>query len=289
MNRTQALQTAARRFCKREYALWNEKYVNLQRTGSWQVKGSSPSTWDYSDEAYSLFPRYRFAEKALIEIESVTLLHEDLLGQDREVLQQAGRRAHDVLAKEFTNTTALKALRTAATVFAEFLDSVPLDVLDQVEPLPHRRVLSASESETLWAVLKDKWKIRGAGYGWFPLSDDVPPNGALTFHEDLWRSRDGDGVLQSFLLTNGIQNSFLLRELGPPDYEIETSLVGGVYDGSESFLMTLEGDWVLYVSHESSLALTGLLADFFRSKWTDSGQLAYGGPFHTPDLRGTWG
>jgi hypothetical protein len=47
-------------------------------------------------------------------------------------------------------------------------------------------------------------------------------------------------------------------------------------------------EWLVYSSHESSIAVAGWLADFFRAKWSDWGSVAYGGPFHTIDRRGSW-
>jgi hypothetical protein len=129
--------------------------------------------------------------------------------------------------------------------------------------------------------------VGGAGYGWFPLTDDVPPPGTLTFHADLWRARGGHTLLQRFLLRNGVQHCFLLRELGPPDFQMEVILIPEAYDGSESFLFC-DAKWVLYTSHESSLTLTGTLADFFRREWIDAEEVSYRGAFHTADLRGSW-
>ena len=61
-----------------------------------------------------------------------------------------------------------------------------------------------------------------------------------------------------------------------------------MYQGDESFV-TSDFEWLLYSSHESSIAVAGWLADFFRKQWRDWEAVAYGGPFHTDDLRGSWG
>jgi hypothetical protein len=74
---------------------------------------------------------------------------------------------------------------------------------------------------------------------------------------------------------------------GPVDYEIARSLVNPIYKGDESFITT-DFQWLVYSSHESSIAVAGWLADFFRAQWRDWEAVTYVGPFHTADLRGSW-
>jgi hypothetical protein len=114
-----------------------------------------------------------------------------------------------------------------------------------------------------------------------------PPVGVLTFHQELWNFRSGNDLLLRFLEKQNISRCFLLRELGPPNFELDLDLINPLYDGSESFLLSNAG-WVLYTSHESSLTLAGTIAEFFRGEWTDADCLAYGGPYHTEDLKGSW-
>ena len=83
-----------------------------------------------------------------------------------------------------------------------------------------------------------------------------------------------------------IERCFLLLE-GPVDYEIARSLVDPMYRGDESFV-TSDFEWLVYSSHESSIAVAGWLADFFRTRWRDWDRISYAGPFHTADLRGSW-
>ena len=240
------------------------------------------------DVLYSLFPRYRLAEETLIEIERLTFTEAITLDDARESLLAAGQHAYEELAREFRGKDiAVDAVTQQSIAFMELVRSLSPADLEEVEPAPYRRVLAESESARLWELLRVGWNVRGRGSGWYPLSGDTPPVGTLIFHEELWRHRCGNDLLRRFLEECGIARCFLLRELGPPDYEMEVGLVRPPYDGSESFLTT-NADWILYTSHESSLTLTGRLADFVRLRWTDAAQLAYGGPFHTDDLRGSW-
>ena len=245
----------------------------------------------YSQERCRIFPRYRLAEDTLINLERFVPDAETAVSTSLQIAQEAGEVAYSELSAELAalenGSVVLAALREQLDSYLSFLVDIVQQPNKQIEPLPFRRVLQAAESNELWQMLSEKWKIRGPGYGWFPLSDDPAPEGALTFHQELWDARDGEEHLRNFLAAEHIERCFLLRELGPPNYELDVALVDAIYDGSEKFLFAGR-DWVLYSSHESSLTLTGRLASFIRDVWPDADRLSYGGAFHTADLRGTW-
>jgi hypothetical protein len=286
MSDAHGLHTAARRFCIAQYAEWVQKYAQLKPT----AENYLTPGWTYSEDQCRIFPRYRLAKATLINLER-TVPHTNLRLEDMlETTLDAGENAFSSLSSELlrlNSAIALHALDDQRASYSAFLMQIAAQDHIDVDALPFRRVLSEAESEALWEKLKDTWGVRGAGFGWFPLSEDAAPKGALTFHAELWDARNGSEVLKRFLAEAHIERCFLLRELGPPDYEIDTALADAVYDGSESFLF-VDDAWVLYVSHESSLTLAGTIADYYRRVWPDADQLSYGGPFHTSDLRGSW-
>jgi hypothetical protein len=283
-----ALHTAARRSCMTEHAIWVTRYSDLQSAEGFQVENYFRPGWTYSRDAYDLFPRYRLAESTLLNLEGISFEDGTPVEQVLKLLLEAGQDARDRLLEEFAGKhVACAALTSQSAAYQNFVQNASLCPDQNIEPLPYRRVLTRPESEILWENLRTTLQVRGAGYGWFPLTDDVPPPGTLTFHADLWRARGGHALLQRFLLRNGVQHCFLLRELGPPDFQMEVILIPEAYDGSESFLFS-DAKWVLYTSHESSLTLTGTLADFFRREWIDAEEVSYKGAFHTTDLRGSW-
>jgi hypothetical protein len=276
MDEALAWHTAARRFCIEQHALWTETYSDF------------PPGGPYSQGAYAVFPRYRLAEETLINIERAVFDEGLGIKQAQQTLRDAGTAAFNVLSEQLkTHDAAIDALKSQLSSYFGFIENLTSTATDLVEPLPFRRVLRNDESESLWASLRDRWGIRGQGYGWFPLSGDYQPDGSLAFHEELWTARRGNQLLQRFLREQNVLRCNLLRELGPPHFELDVSLAKAVYDGSESFLFD-NADWVLYTSHESSITAAGSLAEFLRATWSDVEMLAYGGPFHTDDLRGTW-
>jgi hypothetical protein len=271
-----------------QHAFWVKAYVDLQAAEQFEMKNYLNPSLTYSGEAYELFPRYRLADDTLINIERIVFEPLTPIENVQQALSTAGSEAFAYLAQEMKeHGPAVKALELQLTLYRKFIESLVYIFPEEVKPLPFRRVLSNEESTALWGTLQTRWGIRGPGFGWFPLSDDVRPQGALTFHEELWKSRDGAAILQRFLREQGTNHCHLLRELGPPDYEIEIALANPIYDGSESFLFS-DGGWVVYTSHESSLTLAGSVAEFFSAEWSDAEQVAYGGPYHTEDLRGAW-
>ncbi len=273
----EALHTAARRFCTEQFDVWTAKYTGF------------PAGGPYTADAYSIFPRYRLAQDPLINIERIAWSESTSVVQLKEMLINAGSFAFEGLADQLKNQPpALSALQDQLSTYSTYIGQLDANMAFKVEPLPFRRVLSSEEVSALWLSPLAKWGIRGAGYGWFPLSDDPEPSGALTFHTDLWDSRQGATLFQTFLTREGTVRCYLLRELGPPDYELDRELATPTYDGSETFLFK-DDRWLIYASHESSLTLVGLVADFFRNKWSDADSLSYRGPYHTDDLRGTWG
>ena len=221
----------------------------------------------------------------MVNIERLVLGESANLSQIKEELLKAGLSAFESLANELkSQPAAVLALHDQLSVYLAFIEQLDADMAHKVEPLPFRRVLSSEEAAALWLDPLGKWGVRGAGYGWFPLSNDPKPMGALTFHTDLWDARSGEALFQKFLSREEVVRCYLLRELGPPDYELDRKLVNPAYDGSETFLFK-DSSWMIYASHESSLTLVGSVAEFFREEWSDADRVGYRGPYHTRSQR----
>lgn len=237
-----------------------------------------------STAAYGLFPRYRLDEAIEIEVERSTGQKFGSLEEARRSLLDAGSRALSALSREFQqNPEASIALTEEWTAFDSYIRSLDPIQLAKVEPLPYRRVLEEAERQQLRHSLNADWGVKGY---WYPLSKSDPHTNVVAFHQELWEQRDGTALLLRSIQERAIERCFLLLE-GPVDYEIAASLVDPVYRGDETFI-TSDFKWLVYSSHESSIAVAGWLADVYRERWHDWEAMAYGGPFHTDDLRGTW-
>jgi hypothetical protein len=244
--------------------------------------------WDYSDEAYRTFPRYRVAKNTLIEIERIHVDSGMSLTQVRESVVAASAKAETGLQSELTNKLAQAAIREEAEDFRVYVGALTPTDLVEVKPLPHRRVLGKEESERLWDELREAWSI-GSGY-WFPLKEGVMPPNLLAFHTDYFQSINGQRILRDALGRHGVSTVFLFHEFGDPHYEVELGIFDpGYRDGGEQFSTAENAEWVVYASHESSITIGGeWLIDEFRRLYPESTGLTYKGPYSSSDLRGTW-
>lgn len=138
----QPLHTAARRYCEARFSEWTGIYEDLQRKENWRVEKLFQPGWDYSDEAYRTFPRYRLAKNTQIEIESMVVDSGTTLNETRMRLIDASEVAHASLRNELTNKLAREALRDEAGDFRVYLEALAPADLAQMEPLPYRRVLA---------------------------------------------------------------------------------------------------------------------------------------------------
>jgi|SRR5208337_767757 len=292
MDEKTALHTAARRFCMARHAQWWEQYRELERAGKSQVKDPRSSAgWNYSVAAFALFPCYRLDDEILAEVEFLVPASCTSPVELGQALSNAAERGFVKLEGEFQgNPVAISALRNELAAFLGYVADVAGEDLSRVEPLLFRRVLAASESDHLWRLLAERWGV-GKEPSWFPLNERTPPENAIAFHKELWDARGGTSLLLGSIAEHGIERCYVLREFGPPDYELERSAVDpyvdAYHDGGEAYI-TSDGEWLLYSSHESSITVAGWLADYFRRQWPDADKVTYNGPFHTDDLKGTW-
>ena len=287
MDELTALHTAARRYCQEEFSKWTQRYVALSAAGKRNIPAKDGKGWDYSEEAYQVFPRYRVAEAIQVEVERIIPSNSNSLESLRVLLLDAARTAQDKLAGEMLDPVAQTALVVEADDYRNFLGTLAEAHLDAVKPLPYRRVIEAQEGERIWAGLKNRWGI-GASF-WFPLREDDPPADVIAFHTEFFQEMKGLEVLREALMDRGVTRIFQFHESGP-DYEIEFSIFDPRYSvGAEQYSTSESLDWLVYASHESSITVAGdWLVAIFQRKWPEWGERTYQGPFSNANLRGTW-
>jgi hypothetical protein len=146
--------------------------------------------------------------------------------------------------------------------------------LASVDPLPHRRTLDEDERRKLWDGLGQHWDL------------DQVANciNMLVFHDDLFKERHGVKILRDALARRGISKVLQFNEVCH-DVEIDVSIFEPC--GTEVYSTSHEFDWLVYASHESSIAIGGeWLMETFEKQWPDWRDRTYRGPYSTPDLRG---
>jgi hypothetical protein len=286
-----ALHTAARRFCQQRFSEWSQSYGELQAKEKWQVTDLFKSGWDYSDEAYRTFPRYRINGAIQVEVERFKPELTSTLDELRTELIRACDVAEARLQAELQNSIAQETLREEADDFRTYLRVLNASDLRSIEPLPYRRVINDEESKLLWKQVKETWKITGSRH-WFPLQEGPDPPNVIAFHDDYFEKMNGIKMLREGLKAHGIRTVFQLQEFGPPEpeYEVELSIFVPAYgNGGEQYSTSETNDWIVYASHESSITIGGeWLTRLFKENWSEWENRTYQGPYSTADLRGTW-
>lgn len=240
----------------------------------------------WSATALETFPRYLVLEDVLRAVEGLRPDSAGSVVEFREELRTAALRARGWATEGLHDAVAQSVMAEERAAFVGYISSVTDEEMQMVEPLPHRRTLAPEEEAALRRTLLDRW---GAGRGyWFPISGEAPPEFALAFHTD-WFDEAKGRVVGELLGAHGVERVFELREHGEDHYEIGLKAFDPHYNGAEGFWFSRESDWVVYASHESSITIAGeWLVAGFRERFGDCNRYQYGGPFSTPDLRGTW-
>lgn len=279
MEEKAAVHTLARRYCQEQFSEWCRRYEELQRQQARPGGG-------YSPEAYDTFPRYLILQAIPRSIEALVPESADSVDLLVGAMAAAAQSANSDLTAPPQNEIAEAAIEGERQNFIAHIRSLTAEQIRAAAPLRFRRTLAKEESKRIWTELKTRWGVDG-GY-WYPLKSTDLPLGVLVFHTDYF---DGtkETLLRDLMTRRGIDLVWELREHGDGEYELELPLFQPQYDGAEGYWTSTESDWLVYASHESSITLAGdWLVTAFRDVVSDCDQYQYGGPFSTPDLRGTW-
>lgn len=271
MNLAQALHTAARRYCNEQYDHWAIKYSEISLAGH----DRAADGYHYTTEALGVFPRYNVLNAIRIELERIDPNELANLNDTRDLILQIGERADDDFTRKPIGQIDAAAMANERETFCDFIRELSDPDLRLVKSLPYQRVLSQSESESIWLGLRERWKIT-EGY-WFPLSECSLPD--ITAFQDRYFYE----FLSSFNLTDvlasrGISRVWELREYGP-EYEQDISLLDPHYNGAEGYWSSGDLDWILYASHESSITVGGWLLDEVKNQWSEWNQRLWNSPF----------
>jgi hypothetical protein len=127
-------------------------------------------------------------------------------------------------------------------------------------------VLSAAESESVWAALKLKWGISTRSY-WYPLTETFVAE-VFAFNADAFHKFVPAQAIRRRLLAMDVRRIWELREDGA-EYEEDVEVFEPIYNGDEGVWTARENTWVLYVSHESSVTVAGTLLSEIKQMWPE--------------------
>jgi hypothetical protein len=214
----------------------------------------------------------RFAEETLVEIEKLVPAQFQSMEDLRASLLRAGEVTLEKFAGSYAETK--KAAADYAGRYRAYIMGVTRSDLASIEPLPYRRTLDEDERRRLFNGLKQHWDLH-------KVENCI---NMLNFHNDLFEAKNGLQILRDALTRRGISKVLQFNEISP-DVEIDVS----IFDPRswKAYSTSHEFDWLVYSSHESSIAIGGeWLMEAFEKQWLDWRDITYRGPFSTPDLRG---
>jgi hypothetical protein len=257
MNAGQALHNAARRYCIDQRRHWSEIYAQMP-TG--RVRG-----WSYSAKELDTFPRYNMLNAILVAVETIDAESLDDFSAAKSLVLNAGGAADDDFTRNPLGDIDAAAQSDEREKFCDFVSSLTeLDVWNY-EELPYRRVLSPPESVRVWSALGSRWGIP-AHSCWYPLSEASVP-GVVAFRAGDFDESVPAPALKRKLRAVGIERVWELRQHGP-EYEEDVELFNPSYNGAEGVWTSPGHEWVLYVSHESSVTVAGTLLSEIKRMWS---------------------
>jgi len=218
----------------------------------------------YSPKALRIFPRYQVVQAMLVEVER---LDPDYL-PDIERLAAALDRAAYAAQSPFTDppggAVEAEVMADERGLFSAAVETWMSMPDLEVGQLGYRRVLTSQESSDWRTRLHTRWGVQGTS--WHPMLPGPIPPGVLVLTDTALRSRGAIARVRNALQTMGAGRVVELREDGV-DYLLDLDLFTPAYNGAEGVWSDDSVDWVLFASHEGTVAFGGLIATVLATVW----------------------
>jgi hypothetical protein len=241
MNESEQIITLARHYCIDNHKYWAVKYQN-ERTGS-----DFPYT--YSDTDYDIFPRYNALDAILKGIEIIVGSVFSNVEECKSKLKEIANSSNTIFTKGQTNNIEANAIEDERRKFVHFIDNLNLWDGRLIEPLPYRRRLLEVEATDIRNSLHDNWNFDGTY--WEPLNN-CSTKPFIFFNKENLDIEDFIKIKTAILThTNRI---YEITEQGY-DYEIDNIEFDA--DCYETVFTDRSFDWIVYGSHEGTLAFGG--------------------------------
>ena len=273
MTPVESLITEARRYCMENYTSWSKRYSN-------ETSGCNNP---YSDNDCNLFPRYLVLQAMLQGVQTIVGQEFDSFDKCKDKLKKIALESHTMftindyselhlLGKRFKdfkingeqNQIERNAIQDERIKFKNFITELTPDSVIETEPLPYERKLSEEESESVREQLLQVWNV-DSGY-WEPLEKKSPLPTVFLMTDSISET-DKEEIEKTIIhLVRG--NRFYEINEDGDDYEMETASVD--IELYESIICDQTYQWVVYGSHESTIAFGGKpLIDKVRELFAD--------------------
>jgi hypothetical protein len=254
-----ALVTAARRYCfEREPQLLPADFDPAVFHVNASIAGQQGAKLDTDA-----------LESVLVGIEGIDVdqfpIFEDLQSHLMWVVRDASR-----WYVEFWNTHLHDDTRSELEALCRYIGGLSPDAVKKVEPLPYRRPFAESQVWTIWQRIADRWGLPFTPpahvdeAAWRRSARDVLVSDVEAFGRAI-----PPRVLRSILRGLGVSRVWKLDlPEGRWSFEMDLAFVDTRCDWGECYWVTLDLDWMLYVSHEGDLVVEGTaLLRRIRAAW----------------------
>jgi len=273
MNLSQALHSAARRYCQEQSEFWFRQSTELRQNIS-QI----PNRTHYQQQLIDCYGRFDVLINICNEVERLNPEELEDLDDTLCLIVRAGREAKKTKPRpNMVKTLTFEyiqhqpgphtqvAIEQEREAFCTYIQRLSRSELQSIQSLPYQRVLSPTESEAVWSRLRRRWQI--IGNHWYPLSKCRLSN-IIAFQTDGFEEFFSSVSLIDLLLSHGIRRIWELREYGI-EYEKDVSLFEPVYSNYEGYWSSENLDWIVYASHEESITIGGWLQESIKTQWLD--------------------
>lgn len=240
MTTTDKIITLARRYCSENFSFWADKYSN-EKSGN-----NNP----YSDNDYNIFPRYNALTAILKGVETIVGRTFDSIDQCKNELKSLGQDSQTPFTKGKQNEIEKKAIQDERQKFINFIDSITDQQIETVEPLPYRRRLLENEANEIREQLLKHWNFDG-GY-WEPLTS-CSPQPFIFFSKENLSNQDYEKIKR--IIADRAENR--IYEITEEQYDYQTDNSEFDPDCYETIYTDKNFDWIVYGSHEGTIAFGG--------------------------------
>ncbi len=154
----------------------------------------------------------------------------------------------------------------------------PRDAFPGYEQYTHyARLLDQAQREGLWEKVKQRWQLQGGSY-WYPLTGllEEPFTDISYFETDWFLFKIPQNRLVEILKEHEVKHVIGFWE-GGVAWEADPDLIELWYGGSEVYWTSIEMDWLIHTSHESSITVAGKwLLDAIKKAWPEWDQHIWG-------------
>ena len=238
MTTTEKIVTLARHYCTDNFEYWATKYQN-------EMSGTP-----YTDNDYNLFPRYNVLSAILKGVETIVDKPFNGIEQCKAELSILGQESQTLFTTGKQNEIESKAIQEERQKFINYIGLLTSEQIENVEPLPYRRRLLENESNEIREELNKHWNFDGDH--WEPLTT-CSPHPFIFFSKSNLDDQDYEKIKK--IISERANGKIYMVTEDRWDYETDNSEFDP--DCYETVYTDNNFDWIVYGSHEGTIAFGG--------------------------------